>query len=89
MVDERGVADDRLGLQHAVDEGVIRCAALRFVPAVGGFGAEAGAEFEARRELDGVFDEARAFKRAPAEFGGRGNDGEGLHRALKECLRAC
>ena len=87
MLRERGTADDGLRLQNAVDDGVVRRAALRFVPSVGGFGAEAGAQFEPRRHLDGVFDEARAFKRAPAEFGGRRDDGEGLHRALQEGLQ--
>ncbi len=84
---ERRTSDDGVGLQNAVDDCVVCGAALCFVPAVGRFEAEAGAQFETRRELDGVFHEARAFKRAPAEFGGRGDDGEGLHRALQKSLQ--
>ena len=37
--------------------------------------------------LPGVFDVACAEQGAPAERGGRGNDGEGLDVALQECLQ--
>ena len=63
VLGERRAADDGLGLQNAVDEGVVGCAALGFIPAVGGFGAETGSELEARGQLDGVFEEGRAGKR--------------------------
>ena len=42
--------------------------------------------FEPRRHLDGVFEEGRALKRAPAQLGGRGNQSECGHGALQECL---
>ena len=83
---ERGVADDGCGLQNAVDDGVIRGAALRLVPSVGGLRTEAGAELEARRDFDGVLKEACAQKRTPAHRGGRGNQGESGHGALQERL---
>ena len=44
---ERRVADDGRGLQNAIDDLVIRRAALRLVPSVGGFRAEARAQLRA------------------------------------------
>ena len=46
VVRERGTADDGLRLQHAVDERVVRCATLCFIPAVGRLGAETGAQLQ-------------------------------------------
>ena len=73
--------------KHTIHESVIRCAPLSFVPAVGGFGAEAGAQLQPRRHFDGVFNVGRAFKRTPAEFRGRWNHGERLHGALQKRLQ--
>ena len=57
---------------------------MRGVPAVGGFAADAGAEFEVGEDLDGVFEVASDEGAAPAEFGDGGDVGEGLDGALEE-----
>ena len=48
---QRRDANHRLRLQHAVNDGVVRRASLRFVPAVGRLEPEAGTHFESRRQL--------------------------------------
>src|SRR6185312_8098413 len=78
-----GVDDGRLA-KDSGGEAVVRGAALRFIEAVGGFDAEAGAEFEARGDVDGVFEVACAHGGTPTQLGGSGNDGEGFHGAFEE-----
>ena len=72
------------GVDDAVREPVDSGAPVGGVPAVGGLGTDAGAEFEVGEELDGVFEVACDEGAAPAEFGGDGNVREGLDGALKE-----
>jgi hypothetical protein len=68
---ESGAADGGIGVDDAVGEAVVRCAAVGLIPAVGRLGTEAGAKLEARRYLPGVLDKARCQKRPPAQFRGR------------------
>ena len=74
--EERAIVCECAGLHGGVSvddarvEEVDAGAALRLVPAGGGFGAEAGADFEARREVECVFDVKGGEECAPAELGG-------------------
>src|SRR6185312_13303895 len=81
---ESGCAEGWVRVDDAVRKGVIGRAALRLIPAIGRFEAETGADFKAGSEMDGVFDVTCAHQRAPAEFGGIGDHGEGFYRSLKE-----
>ncbi len=76
-----GVGVDDSGVEE-VDAG----AALRLVPAGGRFSAEASADFEARRQVEGVFDIERREECTPAELCGRWDDGEGFDVAGEEGL---
>ena len=60
---------------------------MRFVPAIAALDSETGAKFEAGRRLPDIFHVACAKPRTPVERCGRGNDGEGLDRALQERLQ--
>jgi hypothetical protein len=62
----------RTAVDHTVGEGVDACAILRLAPAGRGFAAEAGTDFDARREVEGVFEEGVGEECAPAELGGLG-----------------
>src|SRR5215472_4387263 len=74
-------------VDDAVVEGIDADATLRFIPAGGRFGAEASTDFETRCEVESVFDVEGGEECAPAEFGGRWNDGEGFDVAGEEGLQ--
>jgi len=68
-------------------EGVVGCAAMSFVPAVGEFGAKAQTEFERRLQLDGVFSVEGAFGGAPGERSGSGGVSISADFPLQEGLQ--
>src|SRR6185437_1298433 len=84
---QRRGAHHWIRLEHAVNNGVICCPALRLVPAVRRLTAESRPQFEARRYLPGILDKPRGLERAPAQFRRRWHDREGGDRALQERLQ--
>ena len=87
VLEQRGIADERIGRDHAVGKGVVGRSPLGLIPAIGRFEADAGADFEPRRHLDCVLHKAGAFERPPAQFRGIGHHGEGRALPRKKGLK--
>src|SRR6185437_11210602 len=77
-------ADAGIGIHYAVGKAVDGGATVGGIPAVGGLGTQAGAQFEVGPELDGVLQIRSDELAAPADLGGLRRIGEGRYGAQQE-----
>ena len=84
---QRGIADHRICLQHAIHKGVVRCAPARLIPAIGRLGPEPRAQLQPWPHLPGVFHERRTLQRPPSQLCRRRHHRERRHRPLQKRLQ--
>lgn len=84
---QRGIADHRICLQHAIHKGVVRCAPARLIPAIARLGPEPRAQLQTRPHFPGVFHERRALQRPPSQLCRRRHHRERRHRPLQKRLQ--